>query len=380
LLEVVVLDQRQTFAALEAEWEDLYRNAALVTPFQSWAWLYSWWEFYGKGYKLRVVTIRDGGLLVGIMPLMLQRRGGFGRLLFVGTGLTDHQDVVVREGWEAQVFAAGVRALGQIDGWQVADLQQMRPGAVAWNIFKDWDGPRTRVWQDNFPIIDVRPWDEVLMSLSKNLRSTVRRTLRRAEKDGLRCELASADEAQRASRRWVALHREVWQGRDIAPEHLTRRFESHLESAACRMTARGLGGVSEFWLDGEVVISHFLIFGRDFVIEHLPGARQDALRRYQLSSLYIWDAMNIARNRSSSYLDLLRGEEEYKLRWCSRVIPNYRAILGRRRIFWGPYAGYQALRSWAKRYASVEGAPRWIKNAANSYRVLRRMVTRKVSP
>ena len=75
--KVVVLDQLQDFATLEEEWEDLHRNAAFATPFQSWAWLYSWWEFYGKDYELRVVTIREGGLLVGLMPLMLERRGAF---------------------------------------------------------------------------------------------------------------------------------------------------------------------------------------------------------------------------------------------------------------------------------------------------------------
>ena len=375
----MVLDQLQDFATLEEEWEDLHRNAAFATPFQSWAWLYSWWEFYGKDYELRVVTIREGGLLVGLMPLMLERRGAFGRLLFVGTGLTDHQDILVREGWERQVIAAGMRVLRQIDGWQVADLQQLRPEAVAWSIFESWEGPRTRVWQDNFPVIDVRPWDEVLASLSRNLRSTVRRTLRRAEADGVRCELAGVGEVERASHRWIVLHREAWRGRDIAPEHLSRRFESHLETAAFRMTVRDLGGVYEFWRDGEVIISHFLLFGRDFVAEHLPGARQDALQRYQLSSLCIWNAMNVAYGRTSSYLDLLRGEEDYKLRWSSRVVPHYGVILGRRRTLWGPYAGYQALHSWGRRYAASESAPSWLKKVANGYRTMRRRMTRNVN-
>src|SRR3954471_12784954 len=130
--EIVVLDSTQDFAALEEEWQDLYRNAPLATPFQSWAWLYSWWEFYGEAYELRLVTIRDDGLLVGLMPLMLQRLAGFGRLLFIGTGPTDYQDVLVREGWESLVSQAGVQALRQLDGWQVADLQQLRPEAAAW--------------------------------------------------------------------------------------------------------------------------------------------------------------------------------------------------------------------------------------------------------
>ena len=33
------------FAALEEEWDDLHRQSPRATPFQSWAWLYSWWQY-----------------------------------------------------------------------------------------------------------------------------------------------------------------------------------------------------------------------------------------------------------------------------------------------------------------------------------------------
>src|SRR5215212_1197948 len=85
-LNTVVLTETSRFAALEEDWEDLYQNSPLATPYQSWAWLYSWWESYGEDYELRLITVRDGDLLVGLVPLMLQRRWGFfERLLFIGT-------------------------------------------------------------------------------------------------------------------------------------------------------------------------------------------------------------------------------------------------------------------------------------------------------
>src|SRR5215216_274124 len=109
--ETTVLEDTKEFAALEEEWEDLYHNSSLATPFQSWAWLYSWWEFYGEGYELCLVTMRCKGLLVGIIPLMLQRLWGcLERLLFIGTGITDHLDMLVRRGWEDEVSAAGRHA------------------------------------------------------------------------------------------------------------------------------------------------------------------------------------------------------------------------------------------------------------------------------
>src|SRR3712207_9430408 len=76
--EIVVLEDSEAFAALEGEWEELYRHCPSATPFQSWAWLYSWWEHYGEGrYELRLVTLRsEEGLLVGLIPPMLERRGG----------------------------------------------------------------------------------------------------------------------------------------------------------------------------------------------------------------------------------------------------------------------------------------------------------------
>src|SRR3712207_4583370 len=106
-LRAEVLRDARHFAALEGAWEDLHHNSPLATPFQSWAWLYSWWEYYGENYELRLITLHNRGLLVGLLPLMLEHRGGFfGRLLFIGTGITDYLDVLVREGWEQEVLDA----------------------------------------------------------------------------------------------------------------------------------------------------------------------------------------------------------------------------------------------------------------------------------
>ena len=376
-LEVAVIRDPQAFAALEEEWDDLYRRCPRATPFQSWAWLYTWWEYYGEGYELRLITVRHEGLLVGIIPLMLERWWGLGRLLFVGTGLSDYLDVIVRAGWEDKVLASGVQALKKMERWRIADLQLLRPEAAAWGIHRWWDGPRIRLWQDSSPVVEVKPWDELLASLSRNLRSTVRRALRRAAADGLQRKVVDASNIKQAAERLVALHREAWQERDIGPEHLTQRgFEAFTVAATQRLANRGLGTISEFWRDGKVLISDFLMFGGDFCGTYILGASQEALQRYQWSSLYIWDAIEIAHARDSSYLDLLRGEEPYKLRWSSRIIPTHRLILGQHWTAWIPYAGYRALRSRAKLYARSENAPLWTKGAVGRYRTLRHRLNR----
>jgi CelD/BcsL family acetyltransferase involved in cellulose biosynthesis len=371
LTEVEFIEGAKEFAALEEEWAELYENCPSATPFQSWAWLYSWWEHYGEGYELRLITVRSGNLLVGLLPLMLDRRLGFGRLLFVASRTTDYLDILAREGWEDSVAEAGVAALEEMGGWRVADLQEMRPEAAAWVLSQNWPGLRARTWQSNCPVTDVKPLEELLPALKRKRRSSVRRALNRAEADGLHPRLVDPEDAENAARRLVALHRDSWQGRGIGLEHMDRKFEMFLETAAHRMTARGLGAISEFRRDGEVVVSHFAVFGRDLLGGYILGANQHALQRYQVSSLCIWDALNLARDRGLPYVSHLRGEEPFKLQWSSRVVPNHRSILGQTPLSWALYTGYQILRSKVETYADSETAPRWVRRIVVKYRALR---------
>jgi hypothetical protein len=149
-------------------------------------------------------------------------------------------------------------------------------------------------------------------------------------------------------------------------------------TAVERMTGAGVGCVSEFWQDQEVVISSLLVLGRDFCGTYLLGASQQAQQRYQWSSLYIWDAVHVALAAEKDSVDLLRGEEPYKLRWSSGVVPTRRLILARRRAICAPYAGYHILRFKARRYVRSEGGPERVRSVVTRYRNLRRWIDRKV--
>jgi hypothetical protein len=389
-LDTAVLREARDFASLRAEWDELYESCPRATPFQSWAWLYSWWEVYGEGgYELRLITVRDGGLLVGLVPLMARCGSGFGRLLLIGGDVTTnysdvtapYKDVLVREGWEGEVAQAGARALEELDGWRVADLRELRPEAAAWDIFRKWDGLKTSVPITHYVLIRADSWEELLTSLSAKARKSARRTLRRAGQDGLRCEPADLEDAEQAARRLVALHRELWRGRRIEPEHLSPRHEAFIEAAARRMTARGIGRISEFRRDGTVVVSQFLVFDKDFAGVYLIGANQEASRRYQFDTLSNWDAMNVAGSKGSRYVSFMDGTSRHKLRWASEIVSSRRAILGRGRAFWLPYAGYYllrdryyALQSEVQSYPHSESAPGWIKNATQRYYALQSYV------
>ena len=223
-------------------------------------------------------------------------------------------------------------------------------------------GPKRSQRQSVCPTIEVKPWDELLKSVSPNLRGSARKALRRMEEDGVRREPVESADAEDAAGRLVALHRGMWEGRGISREHTTREFEEHMRRALPRMVARGLGTVYEFRRGEEAITSSFCNYGRDSVGGHLYGATQEALRRYQVSSLLVWDGLSIARDRGCAHLDLLRGDEPYKLRWNPKMVPNQRVILGREGLPFGFYAGYRRLRAAARGYAGSEDTPPLVQN------------------
>ncbi len=75
---------------------DLHGRCRTATPFQSHAWLSSWWLSYGIPGRLRVVLVRDAadGRLLAAAPLWLAP-GPVPALVLLGGAITDYGDVLV---------------------------------------------------------------------------------------------------------------------------------------------------------------------------------------------------------------------------------------------------------------------------------------------
>jgi CelD/BcsL family acetyltransferase involved in cellulose biosynthesis len=74
--DVSVISDEVAFGQLAEEWDDLVHRCASSTPFQTHAWLSSWWGCYGTVGRLRVLVARNGTQLVAAVALFLTRRRG----------------------------------------------------------------------------------------------------------------------------------------------------------------------------------------------------------------------------------------------------------------------------------------------------------------
>lgn len=96
-LRVEVVTQADEFEAMRDDWHQLEEASDNFSVFMSWEWMYTWWEVFGRGKQLHIITVRDhNDKLVGLVPVMRVRKlAGLRRseeLAFIGTGARAKSD------------------------------------------------------------------------------------------------------------------------------------------------------------------------------------------------------------------------------------------------------------------------------------------------
>ncbi len=114
-LDLRCVDSTQNFRELKKDWGTLLEACSEATLFNSWEWLFSWWQAYGDEKKLRILLWWDTehAKLVGIAPLYLAREAiGPGLqcrvLRFLGDGShdSDYLNFVVHPAYNIETMVA----------------------------------------------------------------------------------------------------------------------------------------------------------------------------------------------------------------------------------------------------------------------------------
>ncbi|MFD3545277.1 GNAT family N-acetyltransferase [Streptomyces sp. NPDC058655] len=319
-------DPRQ-FAALEEPWNRLVRGCPTATPFQSHAWLHSWWLSYGKEGRLRIVLVRRGGELVGAAALMLVHRP-LPLLVPLGGHITDYFDVLVAADRPDEILTALTRGLHRAARGAVVDLREVRPGAAAEAVYEQWGGVRSKLTDSTCMELPTLPFDELVRRMPSSGGQRVRAKLRKTDAAGIEEHEVTEHEVPRAVRTLLRLHEKQWRGRGVTPEHLRPRFAEHLTRATRRMVRAGEGRLTEFRLDGEVVAANVTLLSAGLSGGYLYGADPDLrARKVDVASLLLRHETGRALADGRPVVSFLRGNEPYKNHWRPETVVNQRFLL-----------------------------------------------------
>ncbi|MFD7352939.1 GNAT family N-acetyltransferase [Streptomyces sp. NPDC059876] len=317
------------FAELASAWHELYRCTRTATPFQSHAWLHSWWLSYGNRRGLRVVLVRRGTKLVAAAPLMLVHRP-LPVLVQLGGSISDFSDVLLHDDCTEAAAAALAKSLARLARTAVIDLREVRPGAAAERIFARWTGPRTQLDDSLCLELPGVPMDELLGRLTSSRAQRARAKLRKLDALGIEERVVPKDEIPAAVGRLLELHRLQWQGRGVTPEHLSPRFADHLIRSVQSMTEYGDARLTEFRLSGAVVAADLTLMSGLLEGGYLYGADPVLrARKVEVASILLRSGARRISTSGRATLSMLRGDEPYKHHWRPETVRNRRLLLAR---------------------------------------------------
>ncbi|MDI3388475.1 GNAT family N-acetyltransferase [Streptomyces sp. B-S-A8] len=318
----------EQFAALDAAWTRLHQRCGTATPFQSHAWLCSWWRTYGKPGRLRVLLVRRGGELIGAAPLMLRHRP-LPVLVPLGGAVSDYADILVDDEDRAVALSALARGLRRAAWHHVVDLREVRPHAAAQDLFARWSGPRHR--RDDSVCLELPavPMDGLVGRLAAGRAQRVRAKLRKIDAAGIEArQVSGPDEVAGAIDTLLRLHALQWQGRAVTPEHLSPRFARHLRHAVQGMILTGNAALTLYEMDGRTIAANLTLQDRNVSGGYLYGAHPELRsRRIDVATLLLRQDAERAVLGDRTVISLLRGDEPYKHHWKPERVVNQRLLL-----------------------------------------------------
>jgi CelD/BcsL family acetyltransferase involved in cellulose biosynthesis len=319
---------------LEPEWSALALAARNLfgTP----EWIRAWQECLGSPNGLRLVSARDdGGRLIGVVPLVVDRRGPLRIARFAGHGVGDVLGPVVDPtvpGLARAVLDASLERF--VTDWDVFFGERM-PESDGWG--SEWGD--TVVRSESNPTIDLTEWPDweaYLRSRSKKLRNQIRHDQRvLANEHGMIIHrVAAGDELQPALDELFRLHELRFGQESSFVPHVAfhRRFA---ELALDR-------GWLRLWTleaDGRAVASRYdFSYGNAYYAYN--AGRNPTWERGSVGLVIRAHTMEVAFLEGVTDYRFLRGDEPYKQRFGPTddqliSIVRARSWLGRRAISLG---------------------------------------------
>ncbi|MEV5611052.1 GNAT family N-acetyltransferase [Streptomyces sp. NPDC052225] len=321
------------FGSLREEWNRLHRASPTATPFQSHAWLHSWWLSYGGRGSLRIVLVRQDGRLVAAAPLMRQLRP-LPTLTPLGTGISDFSDVLVDgrcAGAADGIVETLTAALWRLAKSAVLDLREVRPGSAAEAVHDAWPGLRRRFDDSACLELPALAMDDLVQRLPRPRAQRARAKMRKLDAVGIERRIVPTAEVGASVHRLLELHRLQWRERKVTTEHLEPRFAEHLSRSVTLMAQTGDAVVTEFTLDGTVVAADLTFVSPRLAGGYLYGAHPTLReRKIDVATMLLRSCVEHVQNDSrTAVLSLLRGTEPYKMHWKPEQLVNQRLLLAR---------------------------------------------------
>ena len=332
---------RDQFASLAPEWNKLLESTRANNPFLRWEWIESWRHAFEGQCKHYLLGVRDGNVWIAFAPFAVRRaetRPGFRILEFCGTTelYPDYMDIIAAPEHEREAVDNLCNFLrNNKQDWDFISFDNLLPDSVllthAPAACPDWN---TELRQTSAcPVLDMDGTMEQFLGghFRKKKRYNLKRQVRLLlEEQG--CIVVKETDPARldaALKDFLELHDRRAAAKKINSSIKGEQVRTFLRTVSRRFLDAGL---LELWFlrkDGAPVSALYGFGLADRLYYYQSGVDPD-WDRWSAGTVLLTKVIEYAFQEKFAVFDFLKGDEEYKQTWFTRVQPEYRLRLYRK--------------------------------------------------
>ena len=296
-------------------WERILPACATDTVFVTPWWHKTWWDNFGtqggSSREPRILSVYDGGDLLGIAPLMSDGD----TLTFLGDkDLSDYFDFVTPTDKVARFFPALWESISDY-GWATLDLPSLPSGSPTLErlpaIAESMGMSVTIEEEETTPKAELpATWDEFLAGLRKKDRHELRRKLRRLDRENSHRQYVVAD-GEVLNGSMQDFFRLLRASREDKNAFLTPEREAFFLDIARESVSRGQFRLSFLEVDGENVAACICFdYGGDYLLYN--SGYDPSYSRLSVGLINKALSLQAAIEEGRKTFNFLKGNERYK--------------------------------------------------------------------
>lgn len=325
------------FCELKDVWNGILMHSNNNSPFLTFEWQYNWWRHFGFNKKLFILIAVDREEINGIAPLMLENKFGFNIIKFIGTGISDDLDFIIKKDKE-KIINLFIKFLKDKNSkeWDMVFLSDININLNELNNLIN--KVKHNKLEVNYRLYTLSPyiavekdWDNFIKSKSQRFRKRIRGNFNRIKKnDGLEILCLKGKEiSDTLIEELCEVERKSWKYQNGTAHFDRFGIKDFYKDILDEFSAKNW---IEIWLAkvNGTIVAFDINYNYDEKIYNQEGSYD--LNYPSCGSFLTQIALKNAFDIGLKEFDFLRGNEKYKKLWTDNYRKLYQIVIFKKKL------------------------------------------------